>query len=204
MTARGAGFAEAQIPDMERRLANAIRIGTVAELNTEKKRIRVKVGKITTGWLRWSMGRSGPDNEWSPPEVGEQVILAAPSGDLAQAVAIGTIYRDEFEAPGSSADQTVRTWKDGAREEYNRETHTRSLIVPDGGKIVFTIGGTSYELTSSGAKLTAPQITFDTPVAHFTGKVTSDGDMIAQEVSLVHHKHGGVLSGPANTDEPVK
>lgn len=204
MTARQQGFEELQIPDMERRLANAIRIGTVAELNTEKKRIRVKVGKITTGWLRWSMGRSGPDNEWSPPEVGEQVILAAPSGDLTQAVAIGTIYRDEFEAPGNSADQTVRTWKDGAREEYNRETHTRSLAVPAGGKIVFAVGGTTYELTASGAILKAQQITFDTPNAHFTGEVTSDGDMIAQGVSQVHHKHGGVLSGPAITDEPIK
>ncbi|MBB3811468.1 Gp138 family membrane-puncturing spike protein [Pseudochelatococcus contaminans] len=36
------------------------------------------------------------------------------------------------------------------------------------------------------------------------GDFIVDGDVIARGVSLLNHVHGGVMSGPANTDKPVR
>jgi phage gp45-like len=46
-------------------------------------------------------------------------------------------------------------------------------------------------------------MTFDTPKAHFTGEVTSDGDMKAGDISLQKHKTSGVKGGNETSDKPV-
>ena len=210
MTARADGYAAAQIPDMERRLASVVRLGTVAALAEGKARIKVKAGKVTTGWLPWSVGRAGPDRTWSAPEVGEQVIMVAPSGDLAQAVVVGTVYQNDHPAPANSKDKTVTEWSNGARVEYDRGSHTHSLSVPDGGTIVFTIGGTTFELKGNSARLVSQHVTIDSPTTdikgdvNIDGRVVAQGDVIGEQVSLAHHLNSNVMPGPGNTGEPVK
>jgi phage baseplate assembly protein gpV len=41
------------------------------------------------------------------------------------------------------------------------------------------------------------------PVGNFAGTITGAGDVIASEISLVEHVHGGVLSGQSNTKNPT-
>lgn len=207
MTARSEAFKEMQVPDMERRLADMVRLGTVEDQDYSDPaapRIKVRYGKNVTGWLPWTVASASGDSDWEPLDKGTQVIMAAPSGDLAQAVVLGAIHQAKHAAFSQDPDERGRVWKDGARDTYNRNTHQRVIDVPEGGRIVLSIGGTLYELTAQGATLKAPQITFDTPHAHFTGEVTSDGDQIAQGVSQVHHKHGESMPGPGTTGEPIK
>jgi len=48
----------------------------------------------------------------------------------------------------------------------------------------------SIDVTTGTATITAPtQIVVNTPTAHFTGNITSDGDVTAGTVSLRHHVH---------------
>lgn len=210
MTARVGGFAEAQIPDIERRVAGLVRLGVVDALDESKARVRVKVGEVVSGWLPWSVGRAGPDRSWAAPEIGEQVIVASPSGDLAQGVVVGSIYRTAHPAPASSKDKTVTAWADGARQEYDRASHTHNLTVPAGGAIVLTIGGTTFELTDSGATIRSQHVTIDSPTTDISGdvnvagKVTAVGDVVGAQVSLEHHVHINTMAGPGVSGIPQK
>ena len=74
------------LAELARLIENLIRLGTVAEVQVEPPRVRVKTGNVTTAWRPWFALRAGEDREWDPPTVGEQVILFSPSGNLAQGV----------------------------------------------------------------------------------------------------------------------
>lgn len=211
MTASREGFQASQIPDMERRLAGIVRIGTVHELDyrdKKKPRVRVKSGSVITGWIPWLASRAGRRRSWSPLKKGEQVLMACPSGDLAQAVIVGSIHYSDCEAPANGEGQTVDEWDDGAKISYDEESHTLTHDIPSGGTIVLKIGGTTLTMTQSGATLKSDAITLDGPV-HATGDITCDGgimaqgDVIGENVSLAHHRNTGVLAGPGISGEPL-
>lgn len=120
--------------------------------------MKVQAGPIVTGWLPWATNRAGPDRDWRAPEVGEQVVVVSPGGDLEQGVVVGSLYRAAHPAPADSAEITRTVFKDGAVMEYDRQQHFWRLAVPAGGKITLEIGPTKLELTAEGAKLIAPRI----------------------------------------------
>lgn len=210
MTSRPDYFQEAQVPDMERRLASMLRIGTVSALNYDdpnKPRVRVTSGKVTTGWIPWGAVRAGGARTWAPLELGEQVIVAAPSGDLAQAVVIGSLFYNSNPAPSSNKQVTVTEWGDGAKETYNQATHERRLDVPSGGKVVIKVGSTTFTLTDLGAQIDTDKITFNGDIdinghVKITGGLEATQDVVASSISLVGHVHGGVERGGSNTNEP--
>ena len=144
--------------DAERRLANLVVLGQVAELDAERARVRVKAGPILTAWLPFTTGRAGPDVTWHAPEPGEQVVLVAPGGDLNQAVVVGSLYRQAYPAPADSAEIIRTRFKDGAVMEYDREQHHWHLSVPSGGRIVLEIGPSTIEMSDSGIRITGPRI----------------------------------------------
>lgn len=144
--------------EAERRLANLVVLGQVAELDAERARVRVKAGPILTAWLPFTTGRAGPDVTWHAPEPGEQVVLVAPGGDLNQAVVVGSLYRQAYPAPADSAEISRTQYKDGAVMEYDREQHHWHLSVPSGGQIVLEIGPSKIEMSDSGIRITGPRI----------------------------------------------
>jgi phage baseplate assembly protein V len=206
MTSRAGYWQEAQVPDMERRLADVVRLGTVEAKDFSRPqapRVRVRSGDVLTGWIPWTSGRAGGDSEWDPLDTGEQVVMVAPSGDLAQAVIVGSIHQQQFAAPDTGEDVRARRYKDGALDSYDRASHTRTITVPSGGAIRFSIGGTTWELTASGATLTTSKLTVNGDI-DLKGTLTATEDVLAQGVSLVNHVNTGVTPGPANTGPPAK
>lgn len=85
-----------------------------------------------------------------------------------------------------------------ASMEVNVTTPHTNVISPeillDGN--VFITGALTQSTGSSGTATLNGSL-------HVTGSVTSDGDVVASGVSLEHHVHSGVQSGPSNTGEPV-
>ena len=144
--------------EAERRLSNVVMLGQVAELDTERARVRVQAGPILTAWLPFATVRAGLDRTWHAPEPGEQVVLVAPGGDLNQAVVVGSLYRDAYPPPSDSADISRTEWQDGAALAYDRQLHHWRLSVPGGGKIVLEVGPSKIEMSDSGIRLTAPRI----------------------------------------------
>jgi phage baseplate assembly protein V len=124
------GVGSPEATDHGRRIANVARYGTVAEADYSGEtagfpaiRVSLQDGAILTDWLPWFSPRAGKDRVWDPPEVGEVVMLLAPSGELSNGVAIPGLFSDG-NANGDRAGIHRRTYDDGTVVEYDRETHT--------------------------------------------------------------------------------
>ncbi len=161
--------------DMERRLANLIRPGTVSALDAAAARVRVKAGDLETAWLPWLTHRAGPDRTYWAPEVGEQVLVLSPSGEMAQGFVLPAVFRSAHPAPASSADTHRQEYKNGTVVEHDRAAQHYQVSVPSGGKITLQVGQTSLVLEDGQTKLTTPQLTVDSPDSLFTGDVTAEG-----------------------------
>ncbi|HYD67004.1 phage baseplate assembly protein V [Azospirillum sp.] len=139
--------------DLERRVANVVHFATVEAADYAKARVRVRIGPNVTAWLPWAAARAGGDRSWHPPEVGEQVVLAAPCGDLNQAVVLGSVYQAKHAAPGDRATVSRTVWEDGAVLEYDRAAHAYTLDVPAAGTITLHLGAARVVLTNDGVAL---------------------------------------------------
>lgn len=206
-----------ELADIERRLSNLIRPGTIAALDADSARVRVAIGELTTEWLPFFVRRAGMDIEWWAPEVGEQVLVLSPSGELAQGYVLAGINSDAKPAAGDAATVHRVTYADGAVIEYDRAAHKLKAS-----------GIVDFEIQASGAGLVdCPQTTFTGAVtvqglltyqAGMTGSgsvggggaavingpvIVSGGDVTADGISLKTHVHGGVDPGGGNTSGPV-
>lgn len=202
MTARTEAYEELALPDLERRQANAIRYGTVAEVDYANARVKIKSGNITTAWLPWAAGRaSGAKRRWDPPEVGEQVAVISPGGDLSQGLVLPGVYQSSAAAPSDSADKDSTVYSDGTVIEYDRAAHALTAdlqgtkLFADRNKIELTIGGTVLTLTASGTTLTTPQLTVDAAQSTFTGNVTVQG-VLAYQGGMTGGGSGASIQGP--------
>lgn len=192
-------YPDKDLTDAERRIGNMVFMGTIAELDAARARVRVTSGDITTDWLPFTAARSGQDRSWHAPEPGEQVVVVCPCGDSNQGVVVGSVYRDAHPAPAASEDVARTVFKDGAVLEYDRKNHKHLLDVPAGGSITLRIGQTTLELRDDGATLTTPTLLVDAPQSEFTGhvriakglSVANSGDGVTAEiVGSIHHRDG--------------
>ena len=152
--------------ELARRLANVVRPGVVAEVDYRGELVRVKFAEedaALTAWLPWLTSRAGCDASWWAPEIGEQVLLLSPSGDLANAVAMPALYSTSHPAPSGDPDKHLVRYSDGAEIEYDRANHVLRAVLPAGGAV----------------RIEAPDgLTFDGD-ATFNGKVTVNGEVEA-------------------------
>lgn len=113
---------EYRVAELERKLNNIIRVGTIEALNDAKALVTVKTGNNTTGWLPWVTRRAGLDKEWWTPEPKEQVLIFSPTGDLAQGIVQPALYSDHFPQNGSDRNIHRIDYRDGGYIEHNRVT----------------------------------------------------------------------------------
>ncbi|WP_095184150.1 phage baseplate assembly protein V [Pseudomonas sp. Irchel 3H9] len=183
---------------LSRMLENLIRFGVIAAVQMEPPRVKVKTGTLTTAWLPWLALRAGADQEWDPPTVDEQVILFSPSGQLANGVVITGLPSDHIPANGNRAGLHRRTYVDGAVIEYDSVAHHLNATLPD--------SGTTSLVSKGGINIIGPinhQGDYNqTGNQNVVGLVTVSEDVVAANISLVKHPHGGVLVGSAKTGKP--
>lgn len=124
-----AGVGSAESTDHARRLSNVARYGTVQEADYTGAtagfpaiRVQLQEGEILTDWMPWFTPRAGNDRVWDPPEVGEVVMVLAPSGELGAGVAIPGLFSNG-NANGDRAGLQRRTFQDGTVVEYDRQAH---------------------------------------------------------------------------------
>ena len=167
----------ARVAEIERRLAGFVRHGTVAEVDTAKHRIRLKLGEGTDGgdflspWLPYAQ-MAGVLKIHTPPSKGQQFSLIAPNGDWSQAVALPLTWSNQDPSPSTAADENVLTYG-----------NVRATLKDDFVEV--TVGGLTMTVTSDGVAITG-------------GKVTHDGRNIGST-----HIHGGVVPGGGLTDVPA-
>jgi len=144
--------------ELDRKLANLIRLGTVKEADYKKARVRIQIGKILTDWLPWVTSRAGQDRNWSAPSVGEQVVLLSPSGEMAQGVVIPAIYQNKHPAPSDKETEIAFVFQDGGKALYDKKEHHLTISLITEGKLTLNVGESSLEITKDGIKLKAKRI----------------------------------------------
>lgn len=172
-----------------------IRFGRIASVDLAAARCTVTLdedgpdggasGEAVTGPIRWIEGRAGQTRTWSPPSVGEEVVLLCPGGMIGSAVALRGLANSDNTPPNTTRTEMVK-FSDGAILSYNPEGHALAFALPAGA----TLG-----ITSRGG------ITIEGDIA-LTGRLTASDDVIASGKSLKNHTHGGVQSGSSQTGAP--
>lgn len=166
-----------RVAELERKVFGMMRHGTVAEVDTAKGLMRMKLGEATGGgdflgpWVPYSQ-LAGAIKAHVPPSVGQQFTMIAPSGDWRQAVAVPMTWSEQNEAPSQAEDENVVTYGD-----------VRLTLKSD--SLTVKVGGVTFVVSDDGVTITG-------------GKVTHDGKNIGST-----HIHGGVTPGPGTTSVPA-
>jgi phage baseplate assembly protein V len=156
-----------QLNDLLRRIENIVRAGTISAVDLQAVRCRVASGGLTSTWLPWYAIRAGEVKRWSPPSVGEQCIILAPSGDLACGVVIYGITSDANPSASADGHADVTAYEDGAVISYDRAAHKLSATLPAGG---------SAEITApQQIKLSTSHLIVDAIQTDITGIVNIEG-----------------------------
>lgn len=162
------GYAAAET---DRRMTNAIRYGRITAVDAATARARVTFGGETeSAWLPFTAGRAGAARVWTPPTVGEQVVVVSPAGDTAQGVIMGSLPSDQFPAPSGN-----------------------------GGAVVLDLGSVNVTLTASSVAVVVGGVTFEISgggVAITGGAVTHNGKNIGSTHTHTAVAAGVATSGP--------
>lgn len=167
--------------DYQRKLHNIATIGTVFAVNPSDQTMRLAVGDNETDWLPIPALAAGQVSVWRCPSVGEQFLLVSPSGELANAIPVISLYSQHMPSPSTDPDEIFVRYND--RDMLKIDTR--------GSKLHLTINNTTLDSTVL--------ITGDLQV---NGNIHADGDIVADNISLKHHRHSGVKSGLDSTGAP--
>lgn len=144
------------ISELQRKLANIVRIGVVKEVDYEKAKVRVKIGELLTDFLPWITSRAGEERSWLPPSINEQVVILSPLGELSLGVVLAGIYQQNYSAPENSEMINSLVFQDGTKLLYDKESKNLEISVVD--KLNFKVGKSEIKMTKSGIKLKAERI----------------------------------------------
>lgn len=183
---------------LHRLLENLVRYGRIAAVQHQPPRVRVRTGDLTTTWLPWLTTRAGKDQTWDPPTEGEQVVVIAPSGQLANAFVLTGLYQDAIPANDDRPDLHRRSYRDGAVIEYDSHAHHLGVTLPASATLSLVSDGGLHivgTLTHQGDYIQQGN-------QQVSGTVTVGEDVIAAGVSLVNHPHGDVTPGLGKTGKP--
>lgn len=173
-------------------LGELIRFGTIAEVDLAAGRCVVAASDVVTGRIRWLQGRAGATRHWSPPSVGEQVLLICPEGDIAGAIALPGISSNHFPPAGDGL-REILAFADGAEISYDPDAHALAAHLPAGATVTIVAdGGVSIQgdLSISGN-------------VQVGGQLDAAHDVVGNGISLKSHTHGGVQAGGAQSGGPA-
>ena len=180
----------------QRRLHNIATIGTVIEIDADAALMRLAVGDNETDWLSIPTIAAGMVSVWRCPSISEQFLLVSPSGELANAIPVVSLYSDHNPSPSTDPNEI--------RIRYN-DTDFCSIDV------------VNSQLTMHVSQITnqaATNIVWDTPSATLTGdlqvngsidcgkSITAAEEVTANGIKLTAHTHSGVESGGSSTGQP--
>lgn len=144
-----------QVAEINRRLQNRSRTGTVSEVDAEKGVARVILleddgtGKpFKSPWVQWREMAMGQNKTHMPPSVGQQVALVSENGDLTDAVIDMSLPSENNPRPSDKGDSYILS-KVGPFELH---------VSDGGGKAVIKVGGTSLTLTEAQLVVSSPDI----------------------------------------------
>lgn len=179
------------LSDLERRFANLISFGAVTALDTGRARVKVKIGALETDWLPWLTAHAGKVRSWSAPELGEQVMVLAPVGDLAQGVVLPALYQQQFNAPSADPDTHLLTFQDGTTLSYDETSKTLDLTSK--GPITLNAQGAVTVNAAGSIALNAAETSISGNLTVGGSASIAGGATVGQNLSV----GGGLTAGTA-------
>ena len=176
------------LSEQQRRLHNIATIGTVFDVNPDEQTMRLDVGDNQTDWLPIPALAAGHVRVWRCPSVGEQFLLVSPSGDLANAIPVISLYSNKHPSPSNNPNEIRVRYNDTDFLSVNTQDSQLILKIND---VIFDVNST----TLTGNLAVNGNVQVD-------GNIHSDGDTVAGSISLQKHKHGGVMGGNSTTGAP--
>ncbi len=143
---------EYQAAEVDRRVSNVVRIGTVNAVDLPNAQARVQLDEAwITDYLPWAEIAGDAVKTWAPPSVGDQVVVLSPSGDPGCGLILRGIFSAAQPAPSNVATLTILgKWKDGALDQYDAATKTRTVSIPAGGHLIAQVGASTQLLVDDG------------------------------------------------------
>jgi phage baseplate assembly protein V len=164
------------LAEAERRGTNHVMAGSIASVDLAAGRARVEFDE--DGWtsdaLPWIEVRAGALRTWSPPTVGEQVLVLSPSGEPAAGFILRGIFSTAFPAPSADANLTRLIWADAARDDYDHVAHERTIELPAAGRLVLKVGGSTLTIEDGTITLEVG----DSTLTVEDGTITLDADQV--------------------------
>lgn len=205
--------------DINRRLENLIRFGTIKTVNPSKPipLVTVDLDDIVTPEIRFFNARSGDDSTWDPPSLDEEVMVISPCGEIGPtSMVLYGFYNNEHPSPSDDLNKKIRVFSDGCVIAYDISAHQLSAILPSGGKAVVTADGgiTVNGNTTINGNLQvngSTAMTGNNTVggsqlvqgsSHSTGAFSTEADVKAGSISLKEHKHPGDSGGTTGGSSP--
>tara|TARA_R110001583_G_scaffold25738_5_gene93000 strand:+ start:308 stop:949 length:642 start_codon:yes stop_codon:yes gene_type:complete len=206
------------ISDLQRRIANMINLGTVHSVDGALCRVAIGGDENNlTPPIKWQAGRAASESNWSQADVGEQVLLLCPSGNIGNAVALLGFYSTANPAPSTDPNLTVKNMPDGAVFSYNHATQELLINLPEGATTeIITDGGLHIvgdteidgNVTINGTTHSTDSITTDVDMAA-AGDVHADGDVsdgtrsMADDRAIYNgHDHANGVPNTAIPNQP--
>ena len=178
--------------DIQRLIGDLAREGVVVSVDHAAGTARVEFAEeLTTGDIPWLEGRAGSTRTWSPPAIGEQVLVLAPEADTARGIIIGSLSSDAHPHPANDG-STLTEYEDGARIGYDPDAHALTAILP---------GAATVRIDADGGLFLTGPVTVDGDITS-TGTITADADVVGAGKSLKNHVHLGVQPGSAVSGKP--
>lgn len=138
-----------RIAALERRASGALRYGQVMSVDPAAGTVTVALAEGHESPPVPYAQIGGALSVHAPPSVGQNMMLASPSGDLRQAVAMPYAFGGSNKSPGSSADTNVLTFGDV----------TVSLA---GDGVTIEVGGATIRINGDGVAVEGGDVKADT------------------------------------------
>ena len=185
-----------ELAELNRRIANLVKIGVIEEADYSQAipRAKVRMGDLLTTWLPMLALRAGQDQSWWPLEVGEQVLVLSPSGDPAQGFILGSINQSRVPANGNKQELHRTNYADGAVIEYDRAAHALNAQLPSGA---------TTELISDGGVSVFGDLTVDGNIKATQDITDKKRSMQADRDIYNGHIHPGVTPGSGVTGKTI-
>lgn len=155
---------ESVIRRMAIRQNNMFREGVVKEVDYDKGTVIIEAHGVESPPTSWSE-QAGDINEWTPPSVGQRVMLVSPDGELAKSFMIKGGFTDDTPQPHNKGGEK-RVVIGGATI-----THTAEGLFIE-------VGGTTFHFTADGFVQTGGKQEHDgknVGSSHIHGGVTPGG-----------------------------
>lgn len=181
----------------QRRLHNIATIGTVTHINTDSALMRLAVGENVTDWVNIPSIAAGSISVWRCPSIGEQYLLVSPSGELANAIPVISLYSEHNPSPSTDPDEIRIRYND---TDFCSIDVVKSQLTIHISEAVIK-SKTSIVLDTPEIRMTG-SLQVDKGI-HADGAIKSDDEVYAKEIKLGNHGHRNVKSGSDTSGDPV-